>query len=65
MFFDPLVGGLDISRSQMSTAYLLGTLFGAATLPLVGGLLDRFWSRRALGTIAVAFGLMLVATSGV
>ncbi len=65
VFVDPLIGDLDLTRSQVSTAYLIGTLLGALALPSVGRWVDRIGSRRALIFIGLAFGTGLVAMSGV
>ena len=35
VFVDPMIDELGISRTQMSTAYLIGTLAGAVALPRV------------------------------
>lgn len=49
----------------MSTAYLLGTLGGAAVKPLVGRALDRHGARAVLLTVGGLFGGVLVALSAV
>ncbi|WP_204348508.1 MFS transporter [Micromonospora solifontis] len=64
-FIDPLIADLHISRSAISTAYLIGTLTGAAALPAIGRLVDRYGVRRCVLVIAVAFGAVLVALSTV
>ncbi|MGB5565640.1 MAG: MFS transporter, partial [Acidimicrobiia bacterium] len=65
VFVDPMISGLDLTRSQVSVAYLIGTLVGAASLLPVGRWIDRVGSRRAMTWIGVAFGVGLVAMSGV
>lgn len=65
VFVDPLIAGLDLTRSQVSTAYLIGTLLGALLLPSVGHWVDRVGSRRAMTLIGFAFGAGLVVMSGV
>jgi len=65
VFTDHLIEDLSLSRSQVSTSYLVGTLLGATTLPVVGRWIDRHGVRRMLTVIGLAFGLALVATSGV
>ncbi|MFI6066738.1 MFS transporter [Micromonospora sp. NPDC051227] len=62
-FVDPLIADLGISRSAISTAYLIGTLTGAAALPAVGRLVDRYGARRCMLVIGVVFGAVLVALS--
>ena len=65
VFVDPVITGLGLSRSQVSTAYLIGTLSGALALPLVGRMIDRFGVRRMTVAIAGAFGAVLAGMSGV
>lgn len=65
VFVDPMIDGLALSRSQVSGAYLVGTLAGAVALPLVGRWIDRFGVRRMTAVIGAAFGLVLVAMGGV
>lgn len=63
MFVDPLITDLDLTRSQVSTAYLIGTLVAALGLPLVGQRIDRVGVRTAMTWIAIAFGIALVGMS--
>ena len=65
VFVDPMIEGLSLSRSQVSLAYLIGTLTGALTLPFVGNQIDRRGVRRVVLTVGVLFGLALAAMSGV
>lgn len=65
VFIDHLVADLDLTRSVVSSAYLVGTLAGATALPVVGGQIDRFGVRRAMVVIATAFALALAAMAGV
>jgi len=65
VFIDPMVATLELSRSQVSGAYLVGTLLGAAALPQLGAAVDRLGVRRALTLVAAAFGLALAAMAGV
>jgi len=65
VFVDHFIEGLGISRSQVSTAYLVGTLVAALGLPLVGRTIDRVGVRRSMMAIGLAFGLALVAMAGV
>ena len=62
---DPLIAELGLSRSQVSAAYLIGTLGGAVLLLPVGGWIDRVGARRAMRWIGVAFSLGLVVMAGV
>jgi MFS family permease len=65
VFVDPLITDLGLSRSLVSTAYLIGTLTGAAALPAVGRLVDRFGARLTMTVIAAAFGAVLIGLSTV
>lgn len=65
VFVDPIIEALGLSRSQVSGAYLVGTLTGAVTLPLVGRWIDRHGVRLMTAAIAAAFGAVLFAMSGV
>lgn len=53
VFIDHFVDDLDLTRSQVSAAYLVGTLSGAALLPRVG----RFIDRRGVRIAQIIFGL--------
>lgn len=59
VFINPMVADLDIPRSQISTAYMVGTLFGGLMLPFVGRWVDRFGSRRSMLVIGIAFAAAL------
>lgn len=65
VFVDHLIEDLGLSRSGVSTAYLIGTLAGAIALPAVGRWVDRTGARQAMIIIGLAFGAGLVAMSGV
>jgi len=62
-FIDPLIADLGMSRSAVSTAYLVGTLTGAAVLPAIGMLIDRHGVRRCMAVIGAVFGAVLIALS--
>ncbi|MCZ2837979.1 MFS transporter [Modestobacter sp. VKM Ac-2985] len=62
-FIDPMTEELGISRSAISTAYLIGTLIGAAAMPLVGRALDRFGTRVTMAVIGAVFGGVLISLS--
>jgi MFS family permease len=64
-FIDPVSAGLGLSRSAISTFYLIGTLAGAASMPLIGRALDRFGTRATMATIGLVFGGVLVGLSRV
>lgn len=63
VFIDPMVEDLSLTRSQVSTAYLVGTLVGASLLPLVGKLIDGYGVRIAQVVIGLMFGLALLNMS--
>lgn len=65
VFIDHFIADLDISRSQVSTTYLIGTLGAALALPMIGNRIDRVGVKRAMTMIAIAFGIALVAMAGV
>jgi len=60
VFTDPLIESLDISRTQLSTSYLIGTLLGAAAMPWVGRALDRHGVRPMMIGVGLLFGAVLV-----
>lgn len=63
VFIDHFVDDLSLSRSQVSSAYLVGTLAGATLLPSVGKLIDRRGVRLSQMLIGLLFGLALVNMS--
>lgn len=65
VFIDHFIADLGISRSEVSTAYLVGTLGAALLLPLIGNRIDRIGVRRAMTMIAIVFGIALVGMAGV
>ena len=65
VFVDEIVVDLDVSRSQVSLAYLIATLTSAATLSFVGRGIDRFGVRTAMTVIGIAFGFAIAGFAGV
>jgi MFS family permease len=63
VFIDYFVDDLSLSRSEVSVAYLVGTLLAATMLPLVGKMIDRRGVREAQIIIGLAFGVALVNMS--
>ncbi|MEU3228177.1 MFS transporter [Streptomyces sp. NPDC006976] len=61
VFIDPLIEDLGISRTQVSAAYLAGTLIGACAMPLVGRAIDRYGPRRVIAAVGAVFGAVLIA----
>jgi len=64
-FTDDLIESLGTSRSAVSTAYLVGTLTGAAALPFVGRWVDRAGVKHTLTIIAIAFSCAVALTGTV
>jgi MFS family permease len=64
-FIEPMLGELGLSRTALSTAYLIGTLTGAAAMPVVGRALDRFGVRRTMALVGAVFGAFLIGLSTV
>ncbi|WP_223839891.1 MFS transporter [Nocardiopsis deserti] len=60
VFVDHVITDLDVSRSAVSLAYMVGTLSGALALPWIGRAVDRFGVRRVLALVALGFGAFLV-----
>lgn len=65
VFVDQFISDLGLTRSGVSTAYLIGTLIASLGLPLVGRRIDRVGVRRAMTVIGVGFGVALVGMAGV
>jgi len=63
VFIDHFVDDLSLTRSQVSGAYLVGTLIGATFLPRVGRFIDGHGVRRAQIYAGAAFALALVNMS--
>jgi MFS family permease len=60
IFIDHLIADLQVTRSAISTLYLLGTIGGSLILSLVGRFVDRRGPRLAVTVIAAAFALACV-----
>jgi MFS family permease len=56
---------LGLSHSQLSGAYMVGTLLAAVPLYFIGGLMDRFGIRRTMATIVILFAGACLFTSQV
>ena len=65
VFVDPMIETLGLTRSELSTAYLIGTLVGAVALLPVGRFIDRVGVRQAMTLIGLGFGVGLLVMSGV
>ena len=64
-FVDPMITDLGVSRSAISTSYLIGTLTGALAMPWIGRALDRYGVRRTMAVIGAVFGAVLIALATV
>ncbi|MDE3725053.1 MFS transporter [Nocardiopsis sp. N85] len=64
VFVDHVITDLDVGRSAVSLAYMVGTLTGALALPWIGRAVDRFGVRRVLALVALGFGGFLVLLAG-
>lgn len=65
VFIDHLASDLDLSRSGVSSAYLIGTVAGAIAMPAAGRLIDRRGLRFATLLFGSLFGAVLIAMAGV
>jgi MFS family permease len=65
VFVDPMIDGLALTRSEVSTAYLVGTLAGAIALPRLGRLIDDRGARLAMALVGGLFGIALAGMAGV
>ena len=63
VFVDSFVDDLALSQTNVSFAYLIGTLLGATARPFVGQQIDRVGVRTAMLVIASLFGLALLNMS--
>jgi MFS transporter, OFA family, oxalate/formate antiporter len=60
IFLDHLIADLGLTRSGVSTLYLIGTLTGSLVLPFVGRFVDQRGPRAAVIVVAAAFALACV-----
>lgn len=65
VFVDPMSEALDLTRSQVSGAYMVGTLLGSLAMPAVGRAIDRLGVRVVMAVVGAAFGLAAMAMAGV
>jgi len=63
VFTDPVIEATGLSRVQLSSAYLIGTLGSGFLLPLGGRLIDRFGARLTVMLASIGLGLTLVYLS--
>ena len=60
VFTDDLIDALGLSRMQLSTAYMIGTIISSFILPVAGRIIDRFGTRVMVVMAAIGLGLSLV-----
>jgi MFS transporter, OFA family, oxalate/formate antiporter len=60
VFLDAIIVDLGLSRSLVSTLYLVGTVAGSMVLPFVGRLIDRRGPRLTVTIVAALFALACV-----
>ncbi|MBN2457315.1 MAG: MFS transporter [Sedimentisphaerales bacterium] len=60
VFTDFLIESLKLSRTQLSSAYMVGTIASSLLLPLAGSMLDRFGARLIGVLAAVGLGVSLL-----
>ena len=65
VFIDPLLEALQLSRSQLSTTYMIGTVISAFCLPIAGRIYDRFGARMMVGGVTIALAITLLAMSAI
>lgn len=56
---------LGLSHSQLTGAYMAGTLAAALPQPAIGGLMDRFGMRRVMAVVVILLGLACLLMSQV
>lgn len=62
-FTAPLIVQLGVSRTDISTVRLIGTLVGAPALPVVDRALDRYGVTVVMSVVGAVFGVILPALS--
>lgn len=65
LFIDPMIETLGLSRTEISTAYLVGTTVSAAAMPRVGVMIDRLGSRTSIALSGGLLGVVSMAMAGV
>ncbi len=58
-FIDDMIEDLDVSRSALSAAYLIGTLTASTMMPTVGRWIDRRGIRHTMMVIGMAFTIAI------
>jgi MFS family permease len=60
IFVDRFITDLNLSRSFVSTLFMVGTIIGGLALPFWGRLIDRHGPRIMVGVITALFGLTCI-----
>ena len=63
VYTDHLIDNLDLSRIEISTAYMIGTLISSLVMTRAGMFYDRFGARVAAAGSALGLGLCLILLS--
>lgn len=61
VFTDPLLEATKLTRLELSTTYLIGTLISSLLLPFGGSILDRFGARIVAMGASLTLGLTLIS----
>ena len=64
-FTEPLLNISGISRTALSTAYLIGTITSGFILPFIGKFIDKLGSRKMMVFASISLGLTLLLMSRV
>ena len=60
MFTDYLIVALDLSRVQLSAAYMVGTIMSSFLLPIAGRVIDQIGTRKMVVVASIGLGISLV-----
>ena len=63
IFNEPMRGSLGLTHGQLAAAYMLGTLFGALPIALIGRQMDRYGLRNTLLVVVTLFSFACLLTS--
>ncbi len=63
VFTDSLISALKLSRTELSTAYMIGTIASSFLIPFAGQLLDRIGARSMVVLVSIGLGISLVLLS--
>ncbi len=63
VFTDYLIRDLDLSRNDLTSAYMIGTILSACVLPFAGCCFDRLGARVMIVIASLALGVTLLYLS--